>query len=74
MHSMSSLKIFPRISECKRDEIVLKLNSNAEWQLRRVVISKDRLLIGLTGHDAVTDEIPLVFKSKIIQAPSTDAD
>lgn len=59
--SSSSLGLMPRLSECKRDEVVLKLNSNAEWQIRRLIISKDKLLIANADQNLVTDQIPLVL-------------
>jgi hypothetical protein len=56
----STPSVVPDPVHCTRDEVVLKLNSNTEWHLRRLILTKDKLMIANPGQNAVTDEIPLV--------------
>jgi hypothetical protein len=58
--STSNLGFLPDPHHRTRDEVVLQLNSNTEWQLRRMVLEKDKLMIANPGQNAVIDQIPLV--------------
>ena len=58
--STSNLGVLPDASHRTKDEVVLKLNLNTEWQLRRLILSKDKLMIANPGQSTVTDQIPLV--------------
>jgi hypothetical protein len=49
----------PSITDRRRDESVLFLTINGEWQKRRLVLTKDSLLI--MRHSVVCDQIDLVY-------------
>ena len=58
--SESLLGRLPPKSERRRDETVLKLNSFAEWESHRLILSDDKIFISHVGRDTITDLIPLV--------------
>jgi hypothetical protein len=58
--SESLLGRLPPKSQRRRDETVLKLNSFAEWEPHRFVLSDEKVFLSHVGRDTITDLIPLV--------------
>ncbi len=61
--SESLLGRLPPKSERRRDETVLKLNSFAEWEMHRFILSDEKVFISHEGQETITDLIPLVNPS-----------
>jgi hypothetical protein len=43
-----------------KDSEVFRSNSSKAWKIRRLVLTKDDILVGLAGQEKVIEKIPLV--------------
>ena len=64
MHKNGSTRVrgyhFPTEELRIKDSEVLRSNSSKQWKNRRLVLTKDDLLEGLSGQEKITEKIPLV--------------
>jgi hypothetical protein len=49
-----------------KDSEVYRSNTSKEWKIRRLVLTKDEILVGLAGQEKIIEKIPLVSLKSIL--------